>query len=175
MGVKVNSNYNYSWKYIKEAIEDLYAKVEAIPEYTAGDNISISDAGVISATDTKYTAGSGIEISDQNVISATASGGKLYMHSVNLTSTTSFRQCYIKILSSSNSQMTISAIKNNIKNIVAGYEEYISSGITYKVPLLSASIVSNDIYLEFFLGGLEDLYINVERPNLINTDTVTEL
>jgi len=38
--------------------------------YTAGDNIQISDANVISATDTKYTAGDGIEISDSNVISA---------------------------------------------------------------------------------------------------------
>lgn len=38
--------------------------------YTAGDNIQISDANVISATDTKYTAGDGIEISESNVISA---------------------------------------------------------------------------------------------------------
>ena len=39
-------------------------------EYTAGDNITISDQNVISATDTKYTAGNGISISEQNVISA---------------------------------------------------------------------------------------------------------
>jgi len=38
--------------------------------YTAGDNIQISDANVISATDTKYTAGEGINISNSNVISA---------------------------------------------------------------------------------------------------------
>ena len=41
------------------------------PTYTAGDNISISDANVISATDTKYTAGTNVQISDANVISAT--------------------------------------------------------------------------------------------------------
>ena len=39
--------------------------------YTAGDNIQISAQNVISATDTKYTAGSNVQISGQNVISAT--------------------------------------------------------------------------------------------------------
>lgn len=39
--------------------------------YTAGDNIQISPQNVISATDTKYTAGSNVQISAQNVISAT--------------------------------------------------------------------------------------------------------
>ena len=39
--------------------------------YTAGTNVSISDANVISATDTTYTAGTNVSISDANVISAT--------------------------------------------------------------------------------------------------------
>lgn len=39
--------------------------------YTAGDNIQISPQNVISATDTTYTAGSNVQISEQNVISAT--------------------------------------------------------------------------------------------------------
>ena len=39
-------------------------------EYTAGDNIQISPNNVISATDTKYTAGEGIQISQENVISS---------------------------------------------------------------------------------------------------------
>ena len=38
---------------------------------TAGDNITITDEDVISATDTTYTAGSNISISDEKVISAT--------------------------------------------------------------------------------------------------------
>jgi len=40
-------------------------------EYTAGQNIQISDQNVISATDTKYTAGANVQISNTNVISAT--------------------------------------------------------------------------------------------------------
>ena len=39
--------------------------------YTAGNNITISEQGVISATDTTYTAGNNIQISNENVISAT--------------------------------------------------------------------------------------------------------
>lgn len=39
-------------------------------QYTAGDNINISDEDVISATDTKYTAGTNISINSSNVISA---------------------------------------------------------------------------------------------------------
>lgn len=40
------------------------------PKLTAGDNITISD-GTIAATDTTYTAGTNVSISDANVISAT--------------------------------------------------------------------------------------------------------
>lgn len=40
-------------------------------KYTAGTNVSISAANVISATDTKYTAGTNVQISNANVISAT--------------------------------------------------------------------------------------------------------
>ena len=46
-----------------------------IYQYTAGDNVEISDDHVISATDTKYTAGQNISISEDNVISATGGGG----------------------------------------------------------------------------------------------------
>lgn len=42
--------------------------------YTAGENITISEDYVISATDTTYTAGENITISEDNVISATNSG-----------------------------------------------------------------------------------------------------
>lgn len=69
--MKINSNYNYSYKHIKELFAEIFDKIaELQPALTAGDNITISD-GVISATDTKYTAGSNVSISDQNVISAT--------------------------------------------------------------------------------------------------------
>lgn len=50
-------------------------------ELTAGDNITITDAGVISATDTTYTAGTGIIIED-NTITATAA--QLYEHNIQL-------------------------------------------------------------------------------------------
>lgn len=67
--INVNSNYNYSYQFIKAYFEELYSKVETLqPLLTAGDNITISD-GVISATDTTYTAGKGISISEQNIIS----------------------------------------------------------------------------------------------------------
>lgn len=42
--------------------------------YTAGDNVSISEENVISATDTTYTAGSNVSISAENVISANVLG-----------------------------------------------------------------------------------------------------
>lgn len=51
----------------------LYAPTPEQPiEYTAGENIQISEENVISATDTIYTAGSGISI-ENNVISSTSS------------------------------------------------------------------------------------------------------
>lgn len=46
-----------------------------IYQYTAGDNVAISDDHVISAVDTTYTAGQNITISEDNVISATGGGG----------------------------------------------------------------------------------------------------
>ena len=67
---------------------------------TAGDNISISDSNVISATDTKYTAGDNISISDSNVISAIGVGvtagtglslsGSTINHSNSVTAKTSY-------------------------------------------------------------------------------------
>ena len=61
------SNFNVNaW-----AETDVLSMVEGISgaQYTAGDNIPISD-GVISAVDTVYTAGSNIAISENNEISA---------------------------------------------------------------------------------------------------------
>lgn len=43
-----------------------------IPTYSAGDNVQISDANVISATDTTYTAGDNITIDSSNKISSDA-------------------------------------------------------------------------------------------------------
>ncbi len=101
--MKINSNYNYSYNHIKALFAKIFDKIATLQpaltagdnitiadgvisatdtKYTAGDNVSISDQNVISATDTKYTAGTGISISDQNVISA--SGGKVYLHRVNM-------------------------------------------------------------------------------------------
>lgn len=60
---------------IDETSGELYAPTPESPiEYTAGDNIQISENNVISATDTTYTAGSGITI-ENNVISAVGGGG----------------------------------------------------------------------------------------------------
>ena len=58
---------------------DAFASGEVQEKLTAGDNISISEENVISATDTTYTAGSGITITD-GVISST--GGTLYSHDI---------------------------------------------------------------------------------------------
>lgn len=78
---KINSNYNYSYNRIKEALDKLKDLIDTKQAaLTAGDNITIAD-GVISATDTTYTAGSGISISAGNEISATASG-KVYKHTL---------------------------------------------------------------------------------------------
>ncbi|MBR2723596.1 MAG: hypothetical protein IKB77_04610 [Lentisphaeria bacterium] len=47
---------------------DKVAKKSDIKVYSAGENITISESGVISAKDTKYSVGDGIEISAENVI-----------------------------------------------------------------------------------------------------------
>ena len=49
--------------------------------YEAGDNIHISDEGVISATDTTYSAGDGINISDSNTITVDMAFVKSYFPS----------------------------------------------------------------------------------------------
>ena len=71
------------------SISDLADMLEAFtddeiqPTLTAGDNISISEENVISATDTKYTAGTGINISEDNEISASA--GEVWESVIQLT------------------------------------------------------------------------------------------
>lgn len=54
---------------------DKVAKKEDIKVYSAGENITISEDGVISAKDTKYSAGNGIAISAEGVISCTVEPG----------------------------------------------------------------------------------------------------
>ena len=68
-----------TYRNIQEQVEKNKEDIEAIhnagvPNYTAGDNITITD-GVISATDTTYTAGSGISITD-GVITNTGAGAE---------------------------------------------------------------------------------------------------
>lgn len=70
-----NANYNELQNY-NRAVEEIREEVEEFSEtkqdtLTAGNNITITDENVISATDTTYIAGSNIQISDENVISAT--------------------------------------------------------------------------------------------------------
>lgn len=70
-----NANYNELQNY-NQAVTEIREEVEGFSEtkqdtLTAGDNITISEENVISATDTTYTAGSNVTISDENVISAT--------------------------------------------------------------------------------------------------------
>ena len=56
--------------YTKAEADAKFATKDMIKDYTAGENISISEDGVISATDTTYEAGANITIED-GVISAT--------------------------------------------------------------------------------------------------------
>lgn len=53
------------------AISDDHVISAVDTTYTAGQNVSISEDNVISAVDTTYTAGQNVQISDNNVISAT--------------------------------------------------------------------------------------------------------
>ena len=54
----------------REATEEQLQKVaQSVKTYTAGDNVTISDDGKISATDTKYSAGNNVKIDKDNKIS----------------------------------------------------------------------------------------------------------
>lgn len=73
-----NANYEELQNY-NEDVEEIREEVEGFSEtkqdiLTAGDNITITEENVISATDTTYTAGTGIEITEENVINNTQSG-----------------------------------------------------------------------------------------------------
>lgn len=62
-----------TYRNLQEQVDKNMEDIEAIhnagvPNYTAGDNITITD-GEISATDTTYTAGDGINISDADTVS----------------------------------------------------------------------------------------------------------
>lgn len=64
---------------VKKNMEDITELIKkGYKGYTAGENIHISDEGVISATDTTYTAGDGINISDSNTITIDMAFVKLY-------------------------------------------------------------------------------------------------
>ena len=56
--------------YTKAEADAKFATKDMIKDYTAGENVSISEGGVISATDTTYSAGDNVTIED-GVISAT--------------------------------------------------------------------------------------------------------
>ena len=68
--------YKWKGKVYRNIQEQVQKNMDDITElikkgykgYTAGENIHISDEGVISADDTTYTAGDGINISDSNTI-----------------------------------------------------------------------------------------------------------
>lgn len=65
----INAERNANNTYTKTETDNLLNNKQA--KLTAGNNIQISNANVISATDTKYTAGTNVQISSSNVISAT--------------------------------------------------------------------------------------------------------
>ena len=56
--------------YTKAEADAKFATKDMIKDYTAGENVSISEGGVISATDTTYSAGDNVTI-ENGVISAT--------------------------------------------------------------------------------------------------------
>lgn len=65
----ISAERNPNNTYTKTETDNLLNNKQA--KLTAGSNIQISNANVISATDTKYTAGTNVQISSSNVISAT--------------------------------------------------------------------------------------------------------
>ena len=69
---------------VKKNMEDITELIKkGYKGYTAGENIHISDEGVISATDTTYAAGDGINISDSNTITLDMSFVESYFPSYN--------------------------------------------------------------------------------------------
>lgn len=65
--------------------------------YTAGTNVQISNANVISATDTTYTAGTNITIDSNNVISAAGGGSSVSVSYTGTASATGVRKQIITV------------------------------------------------------------------------------
>ena len=86
----INAERNANNTYTKTETDNLLNNKQA--KLTAGSNIQISNANVISATDTKYTAGTNVQISNANVISATdtkyTAGSNVQISSSNVISAT---------------------------------------------------------------------------------------
>lgn len=70
MPIKIkDKTYRNIQEQVQKNMDDITEmKRKGYQGYEAGDNIQISDEGVISATDTTYSAGDGINISDSNTI-----------------------------------------------------------------------------------------------------------
>lgn len=80
MAIKIgDKTYRNIQEQVKKNMDDILDLIKkGYKGYTAGENIHISDEGVISATDTTYTAGDGINISDSNTITIDMAFVELY-------------------------------------------------------------------------------------------------
>lgn len=85
MAIKIgDKTYRNIQEQVKKNMDDILDLIKkGYRGYTAGENIHISDEGVISATDTTYAAGDGINISESNTITLDMSFVESYFPSYN--------------------------------------------------------------------------------------------
>ena len=155
-------------------------------ELTAGDNITITDAGLISATDTTYTAGSGIEITN-GVISATggSSSVELYRHEIAMSMrNTSNYLCNIRfeIYNNNNTTITNDILKALLATTVLSVSGFYLDSGTGKVGFVDEISLSQNQYgwydVEFYYADNVSVQTFTSRDsaqyNTI-TDTVTKI
>lgn len=171
---------------------DLIAVAEALKDgdlqgkLTAGDNVTITDENVISATDTTYTAGSGIDITD-GVISATGGGSsvELYRHEILLSmrDTTNYK-CMIRfeIYNNNNTTITNDILKALLATTdlsVSGF--YVNTGAN-KVGFVDEIKLSQNQYgwydVEYYYADDANIQTFTSRDSATYntiTDTITRI
>ena len=165
---------------------DAFANNEVQAKLTAGDNITITDENVISATDTTYTAGTGINI-NEGVISAT--GGALYEHLVELsiTGTQNSFYCIFLLINDDNTVITKDNIMAKIwekggRVICNGYGKMQGTqsnqwGIVCECRAPSEASTDLRFYMDVIHTGgtLETSKLQVNNDISLNNITLTEV
>lgn len=133
--------------------------------YTAGTNVSISDANVISATDTKYTAGTNIAISAANEISVTG----LTKSSVGLDNVDNTSDADKPISTATQTALDLKADKTQVANISTNETVTTISGSLHTEELDTGETGSISTGTLVAHGQVDVLSITVGSSGVINS------